>query len=109
MTLLEAVVALVILGVAGVASLGVVETASRGTHDSEVWTQTVAAAEAAMEASKLPAPAREPTTRAVSVPGTVARVERRPWGSVPGLEEVTVTVALPGGGEFQLKRLERIK
>jgi type II secretory pathway pseudopilin PulG len=105
-TLLEAVVALVILGVAGVASLGALQTASRGTHESEVWLEAVATAEAAMEASKLPL-AAESALRAETAPGLPTSVARAPRPDLPGLVDVTVRVALPGGGEFVLRRLER--
>ena len=53
MTLLESLVALVILGTASVAALGALHASSRSTRDAEVWLQAVGYAESTMELSKL--------------------------------------------------------
>jgi type II secretory pathway pseudopilin PulG len=117
-TLLEALVALVVLGLTAVAALGALQSATRLTREADVWTQAIAYAESSMEGTKLGAAAgREPA--APPPPGFGGEVAARPWpgssefhgagGTAPGLEQVTVTVWLPGGGSFSLHRLARTR
>jgi type II secretory pathway pseudopilin PulG len=96
-SLLETLVALVILGLAGVGFLGAFQGTSRASRDAEAWVDAVAAAEAAMEQTKLGV-----------APTEGARVDVQPWAGSAGVELVTVTVALPGGGAFVLRRLARV-
>jgi type II secretory pathway pseudopilin PulG len=97
-SLLETLVALVILGLAGVGFLEAFQATSRSATDAEEWVEAVAAAEAAMEQTKLGlAPTEGP------------RVDVRPWPGAAGVELVTVTVALPDGGAFVLRRLVTIR
>ena len=98
MSLLETLVALVILGLAGVGFLETFQATSRSTASAETWVEAVAAAEAVMEETKL----------GVAPPSDV-RVEVRPWPGAVGVELVTVTVALPNGGSFVLQRLARAR
>jgi type II secretory pathway pseudopilin PulG len=97
-TLLETLVALVILGLAGVGFLGSFQATSRATRDAEAWIDAVSEAEVAMEETKLG-----------TAPSNGVRVDARPWPGAAGVDLVTVTVALPGGGEFVLRRLARIR
>ena len=106
MTLLESLVALVILGTASVAALGALHVSSRSTHDVEVWLQAVGYAESTMELTKLGAAGALPGVDAPP-PGFARSVTVRPWAGGHGLDEVTVTIALPDGGELVVHRLVR--
>ena len=109
LTLLETMVALVILGLVVVGFLAVFQGSTRLARDSERWAEAVAYAEDAMEAVKLDprellAPAR------VELRGGFERsVETRAWGAGGGDDSVrlvTVVVTLPdGGGRMTLSRL----
>lgn len=103
MTLLEASVALVILGLSAVGFLDAFQSSTRATRTADQWVQAVSYAEAAMEQSKLP----------VAVPidtlprGFARTVTVAPWPNAPGISRVTVTVNMPDGREFKLERLIR--
>ena len=107
MTLLESLVALVIMGLTAVGFLDVFGTASRSTRDAEVWVQAVGYAEATMEETKLGTFARDPTALDADPGGYARDVVVEPWPGQDGVARVTVTVALPGGGTFVLHRLVR--
>lgn len=98
MTLLEAIVALVILSVVGVSCLELSHTATRLQHNSESWSDAVGIAESRMAAVVAAAPAGDGQHERA---GTT--VTRRPWRA--GLDEVTVTVPLRDGGSYTLHRL----
>ncbi len=124
-TLLEAMVALVILGLVGTASLALFGAASRSAGRAEEWVRGVGYAEAAMEEAKLAwddaagrararaagAPELGPAVplavgpgRTDSLPGGFARtVDVAGWS--PGLRLVVVTVGMPSGVRFRLARL----
>lgn len=124
-TLLEAMVALVILGLVGTASLALFGAASRSAGRAEEWTRGVAHAEAAMEEAKLAwdDAAGRARARASGVPGPgtavplavgPGRTESLPGGfsrtvdvagRAPGLRLVVVTVGLPSGARLRLSRL----
>jgi prepilin-type N-terminal cleavage/methylation domain-containing protein len=104
-TLLEAMVALVILGLVSVGFLDLFASALRAAHDARLWSQAVAYAEDAMGRVKI-----EPGWVLSSAPepldgGFERHVETRPWRD--GLLRVTVVVSLPGGGSYDLDRLVR--
>ncbi len=103
LTLLETMVALVILGLVVVGYLEVFAATARSTRNAEVWSQAIAYAEEGMELAKLNPDAMQ--GRGVeSLPGGFERrVEVRPYSR--GLEQLTVVVALPDGGQFALERL----
>jgi prepilin-type N-terminal cleavage/methylation domain-containing protein len=124
-TLLEAMIALVILGLVGTASLALFGAASRSAGRAEEWARGVAYAEAAMEEAKLDwddaaerARARaggvpEPLTavpsavgpgRTDSLPGGFSRTVDVA-GRAPGLRLIVVTVGMPSGARFRLSRL----
>ena len=105
MTLLESLVALVILGVAAVAFLGALHVTSSSTRDMEVWLEAVGYAESTMELTKLGAGAA--TALDVQPTGFSREVTETRWVGGRGLDEVTVTVALPEGGHFEVHRLVR--
>lgn len=102
MTLLESVVALVILGLAAVGVLELVERAGRTARDAEAWARAVAFAEAGMEAAKLGGPAGAAAARD-SIPGFTRRIVVRGWA--PHLDEIVVAVTLPDGARVELHRL----
>ena len=102
MTLLEALTGLVILGLAALGFLGVFQATTHSARDAAVWVQTVESAEAAMEQTKLGVP-----RAGDAAPGGFVRCgNTRPW-SVPGVQEITVTVTAPNGKTFTISRLVR--
>lgn len=105
MTLLEVMVALVILGLVVGASLELFGGALRGAAGARAWSQAVVYAADAMEGAKtasVPLASRDSPER---LPGGFERwLERDPWGDA-GLTTVRVVVVLPGGGRYTLERL----
>jgi type II secretory pathway pseudopilin PulG len=102
MTLLEVMLALVILSLVGLGYLELLHQTHRLIGDSRRWSQAVGYAEAAMEGVKLRGAPTYPVTD--DLPGGFRRqVSATPWR--PGLIAVEVTVTLPGGGTFDLDRL----
>lgn len=105
MTLLEAMIAIVVLGLTAAGFLGALQTSSRATHDAEVWAHAVAYAESAMEETKLGAVAADPLS--ASLPGGYKReVSAQSWVGGAHMQLVTVRITLPGGGHFILRRLQ---
>lgn len=103
LTLLETMVALVILGLVVVAALQLFVGTSRLTRDAETWAQAVAYAENAMERAKSE-PAWSGPLGTEALPGGFERsIESRPVA--PGLRRVSVIVTLPDEGRFVLDRL----
>ena len=100
MTLLEALTGLVILGLAALGFLGVFQVTAHSARDAEVWAQTVAYAEAALEQSKLGAPLEDVTSTA----GFRQSFAQKPT-SFPGVQEIAVTITAPNGKTFTLSRL----
>ena len=104
MTLLEVLVALVILGLTSLGFLGGFQSSARSTRDAEEWVSAVDYAEAAMEETKL---GGEDVNGTALPDGFSQRVVVEPWGAVPGVDRLTVTVTMPRGGSFVLQRLAR--
>ena len=103
LTLLEVLVALVILSLVVVGCLQLFGGSLGSAAAAGTWSQAVVYAEDAMEAAKL-RPAGPRSTVVEALPGGFRRrVTVRPWGR--GIVRVTVTVALPDGGQFDLDRL----
>ena len=107
LTLLETMVALVILGVVVASYLEVLGGALRVAHDARTWSRAVAYAEDGMEEVKL-----APAGAAAALPaperlagGFERRVETRKWAD--GLVHVTILVTLPGGSRYALEQLVR--
>ncbi len=100
MTLLESVVALVILGLAAVGFLELFQRVSVATRDTAGWSRAVAVAELSMERAVLRAEAAND-----SISGMRRRIEIRPFGA--GLREVIVTIDVPppSGAQVVLHRL----
>ena len=85
MTLLESIVALVILGLAAVGCLELFQRASVATRDAATWSRAVAVAELTMERAVITTAASLDT-----VDGRACRVDVRPWTN--GLREIVVSV-----------------
>jgi type II secretory pathway pseudopilin PulG len=104
MTLLEALLALVILGLSAVGYLDVFQGSARSAAHSEEWIETVAIAESAMEFALLGGgAAAQPLS---DVRGQFSsRVETVPFAA--GLSEIVVTVTSPRGTTFALRRVIR--
>ncbi len=100
MTLLESIVALVILGLAAVGFLELFQRATVATRDTAAWSRAVAVAELSMERAVLRAESSRDT-----VSGLARRIEVRPWAN--GLREIVVTVDVPppAGASVVLHRL----
>lgn len=103
LTLLEVMVALVILSVIGLGYLELFRQSHRVAGDSHLWSRAVEYAEDAMERAKLEGPATLQQVTEELPGGFRRRVSAQPW--LPGLVAVEVTVALPGSGRLDLRRL----
>ena len=103
LTLLETMIALVILGLVGVAFLGVFTQAARTTTDLDLWSTAVGHAEAGMELAVVDASSA--TMRSPEqLSGGFTRVTTvQPW--VGSTDLVTVTVEFPDGRRYALRRL----
>jgi prepilin-type N-terminal cleavage/methylation domain-containing protein len=102
MTLLEVMLALVILGVVGLGYLELLHQSHRLISDSRRWSQAVGYAEDAMERLKLRGTPLQPGLE--DLPGGFRRqVTATRWKL--GLTDAEVIVTLPGGGRFDLHRL----
>jgi len=104
MTLLEALVALVILGTVAVGMLEVLAGSARVATNAEQWSRAVAYAEHRMETLKIDSATPAPSAPESLEGGFTRRVDERPWIE-PGLVVITVDVELPGGGHHSLVRL----
>jgi prepilin-type N-terminal cleavage/methylation domain-containing protein len=107
LTLLEVLVALVVLSLVGLGYLQLFHGSHRLVADSREWSEAVAHAEDAIEQAKLGSLSLR-NAQAETLPGGFRRqITSRLWQ--PGLVLVTVTVFLPGGGRFDLDRLARVE
>jgi prepilin-type N-terminal cleavage/methylation domain-containing protein len=103
LTLLEVMVALVILGLVGTAFLETFTGAFRASARAQAWAQALVYAGEGQEATRSAGvlPAASP-----DVPlggGFRRRITSLPWG--PGVARITVTVTLPDGRQLGLDRL----
>jgi Tfp pilus assembly protein PilV len=96
-------VALVILSLVVVGCLQLFSGSLGSATAAGTWSQAVVYAEDAMEAAKLRPSGPRPTAVEALPGGFRRKVTVRPWGA--RIVRVTVTVALPGGGQFDLDRL----
>jgi type II secretory pathway pseudopilin PulG len=104
-TLLEALVALLILGLSAVGYLDVFQGGASAVAVADDWTQTVAVADAVLEAATL----GDAVQAQSAVQGIDSRyahtAEARPHAS--GLVDLVVTVTSPRGTRFTVHRLMR--
>lgn len=100
-TLLEVLVALVVLTIIGVSYLQLFSEGHHVVGVSQQWSDAVGYAQDAMEHAKLTG--ADPRS---ALPGGFRRqITRQPFGS--GYTLVTVTVTMPNGARYQLNRLTR--
>lgn len=105
LSLLEVLVALVVLSLVGLSYLQLVHGSHQLVASAREWSEAVAYAEDGMERVKLGT--LDPRAPAESLPGGFRRqITTHPWR--PGFVVLTVTVFLPGGGRFALDRLAPI-
>ncbi len=102
MTLLESVVALVIVSLAAVGFLNVFESNARLPGAAREWTSAVAYAEEGIELVKL-GQAVPPSTSA----GLSRQVTTTPFAR--HVDEIRVVVTMDGGRVFELRRLVRAR
>ena len=101
LTLLEVLVALVVLTVVGVSYLQLFSESHHVVGVAQQWSNAVAYAQDAMEHAKLTG-----ADVAGRLPGDYRRqITRRPVDA--GYTLVTVTVTMPNGARYQLDRLTR--
>lgn len=103
MTLLESVIALVILSLTAVGVLGIFQQTNRAAADARAWTVATSYMEEGMESAKLGASSASPLDRASLPSGYTRQVEAQPGPS--GLTDVVVTVTIPGGAALTVHRL----
>lgn len=102
MTLLESVVALVIVGLAAVGFLNLFEGDARLPRAASEWTAAVSYAEEGMELAKL-----GQSRTLASSSGFSRRVERRVYAA--HVDEIRVIVTMGDGRIFELRRLEAVR
>ncbi len=98
MTLLESVVAFVIVGLAAVGFLNLFEGEARLPAAAREWTNAVSYAEEGMELAKL-----GQSTQGLRQDGLSRRIERRPFAA--HVEEIRVVVTMADGATFEIRRL----
>ncbi len=103
MTLLETVIALVILSLAAVGLLELFQGSSRSAADAEAWVTAVAYAEEGVEAAKIGPPAISRLQGKILAPGFARLVRKEP--AEAGVDDIVVTVTLPGGAKYVVHRL----
>ena len=103
LTLLEVMVALVILGLVATGFLETFAGALRSTARARTWAQALVYAEEGQEAIKIGGAARMTNGDTALGGGFSRRIAVRPWRE--GVTQATVTITLPGGARFELDRL----
>jgi prepilin-type N-terminal cleavage/methylation domain-containing protein len=103
LTLLEVMVALVILGVVVTGFLEAFAGALRGTADARIWAQALVYGEQGQELIKVEGIDRARGTKAALGGGFARHIAVQPWGE--GVVRATVKVTLPNGARFELDRL----
>jgi prepilin-type N-terminal cleavage/methylation domain-containing protein len=101
LTLLEVLVALVVLTIVGVSYLQLFSESHRVVGASQQWSDAVAFAQDGMEHAKLTN--SDPKNQLPA--GFRRHISRRPFGA--GYTLVTVSVTLPNGARYDLNRLTR--
>jgi prepilin-type N-terminal cleavage/methylation domain-containing protein len=107
LTLLEVLVALVVLTLVGLGYLQLLHQSHRLVASSRQWSDAVVYAEDGMERAKLGTVSLRRAPAESLLGGFRRQFTRRPWQPGSALVLVTVTVSLPEGGRFDLYRLAR--
>lgn len=105
MTMLEALVALVILGASAAGFLGVFQNGARAMQSASDWNRATAVAEAALEESVRARIAGTDTETLNDPSGIETRIEAQPWSD--RVDDVIVSVTLPDGRSMTVHRLIR--
>ncbi|HUQ48409.1 MAG TPA: type II secretion system protein [Gemmatimonadaceae bacterium] len=105
MTLLESVIAIVILSLTAIGVLGIFQQTSRAAADARAWTVATSYLEEGMESAKLGVSFSSSTTALSLPPGYSRQLEARPGPN--GLTDVIVSVSIPGGAALTIHRLVR--
>lgn len=106
MTMLEALVALVILGASAAGFMGVFQNGSRSMQSASEWNRATAVAEAALEESvREQIAGTDPVRSPEDVTGIQTRIVAQPWSD--RVEDVIVRVTLPDGRSMTVHRLVR--
>jgi prepilin-type N-terminal cleavage/methylation domain-containing protein len=105
LTLLEVMVALVILGLVVTGYLEIFAGALRSTADARSWAQALVYGEEGQEQLKNEGTARARGGAATLGGGFTRRIVVSPWRQ--GVERATVIVTLPDGARLELDRLVR--
>lgn len=110
MTLLEALVALVILALSAVGYLDVFQGSARSVRGAAEWSRLVTLAESRMEGAALgdglqAQEARRRADGSVEDAGYRQEVVVRPWRD--GVNEIVVRITAPDGTAYELRRLAR--
>jgi type II secretory pathway pseudopilin PulG len=106
MTLLEGILALVILGLSAVGYLEVFQASARAVGSADQWERATAVAESALEHALVARRDGQPIPTALSTnPGYSARVDVVPWRG--RVSDMVVTVVLPDGRALSVHRLVR--
>jgi len=109
LTLLEVLVALVVLSLVALSYLQLFHGSHQLVTASREWSRAVEYAVDAVERAKLGG-SSSVDGAAESLPGGFRRqVTSHPWWPTGKLVRLTVTVFLPGGGRFDLDRLARVE
>lgn len=110
MTLLESIVAFIVLALVGIACLDLSRGAVDLQRSSEEWTRAVTIGESALAAAAADlnvddtfANGVEDQSRRGAERAMSPRVIRRAWRD--GVDVIEVSVALPGGGDYRVSRL----
>ncbi|HEX2723639.1 MAG TPA: hypothetical protein VHM24_12050 [Gemmatimonadaceae bacterium] len=103
MTLLETVIATVILSLAAIGVLELFEQASRSASDADEWVAAIAYAEEGIEAAKIGQVAMNVLPQRPVASGFSRQVSIAAAGR--GFSDIVVTVSLPRGGRYVLHRL----
>jgi type II secretory pathway pseudopilin PulG len=102
MTLLEALVALVILGASAAGFLGVFQNSARSVQSAESWNRASALATATLEEAVRAA--KEGTAPDLA-PSAGTRMDLQPWSAT--VDDIVVQVTLPDGRTMTVHRLVR--
>lgn len=105
MSLLEALVALVILGLTAAGYLDVFASGARSAGQAAEWDTLTSVAESTMEGAALGDALQAQQAWAALPDGYARQVTVTPWR--PGVSDVAVTVTSPRGTTFTVHRLMR--
>ncbi len=103
MTLLESVIALVILSLSAIGALEVFQQTNRSVEEAREWTVATAYAEQGIEAAKTGMPALIEALAAPLAAGYSRKIITSPEQF--GLNDVSVVVGLPNGASLTVHRL----